>query len=384
MIYLDHHATTPPSRAVIEAVATVMAETWANASSQHGPGQAAKRVLADARATVARALGCKPTEVVFTSGATEANHLAVRGLLAAAPAERRRVVFGAVEHAGHLKLARDLAEAGAKVDFLPVQPDGTLDLDAATRLIGPDVAVVSLMAANNETGAWMPVAEVAALAAAVGARLHVDATQWIGKRPFAFADWGADAVSFSGHKFHGPKGVGALLLRQGVALRPTVPGSQERGRRGGTENLPAIVGLATAIDALGSAADLEHEAARQAALRDRLEGALMAELPEVRIWCTGVPRLPGVSFLRVGRWSADVLLQRLERLGFAASSGAACSSSGSAPSHVLTAMGVPEDEALCAIRLSLGRTTTAAEVDALIAALPTLRTLLPTADAVAA
>ena len=384
MIYLDHHATTPPSRTVIDAVATVMAETWANASSQHAPGQAAKRVLADARATVARALGCKPTEVVFTSGATEANHLAVRGLLAAAPAERWRVVFGAVEHAGHLKLARDLAEAGAKVDFLPVRPDGTLDLDATTRLIGADVAVVSLMAANNETGAWMPVAEVAALAAAVGARLHVDATQWIGKRPFAFADWGADAVSFSGHKFHGPKGVGALLLRQGVALRPTVPGSQERGRRAGTENLPAIAGLATALDALGSAADLEREAARQAALRDRLEGALMAELPEVRIWCTGVPRLPGVSFLRVGRWSADVLLQRLERLGFAASSGAACSSSGSAPSHVLTAMGVPEDEALCAIRLSLGRTTTAAEVEALIAALPTLRTLLPTADAVAA
>jgi cysteine desulfurase len=333
---------------------------------------------------VARVLGCKPAEVVFTSGATEANHLAVRGLLAAAPEGRRRVVFSAVEHAGHLKLARELMDAGVPVDFITVRTDGALDFDAATRLIGADVALVSLMAANNETGVLMPVAEVAALAAAAGARLHVDATQWVGKLPFAFSEWRADAVSFSAHKFNGPKGVGALLLRQGVTLRPTVPGSQERGRRGGTENLPAITGLATALDALGSPDELAAEAARLAALRDRLEGALMTELPDVHIWCAGVPRLPGVSFLRVGRWEADVLLQRLERLGFAASSGAACSSSGSAPSHVLTAMGVPDDEALGAVRLSLGRTTTAAEIDALIAALPTLRSLLPAADALAA
>lgn len=384
MIYLDHHATTPPSQAVIDAMAAVMAGTWANASSKHGPGQAASRVLAGARSVVAQALGCKSAEVVFTSGATEANHLAVRGLLAAAPEGRRRVLFSAVEHAGHMKLARELMDAGVPVDFIPVRSDGALDLDAATRLIRDDVALVSLMAANNETGALMPVPEVAALAAATGARLHVDATQWIGKRPFRFADFGADAVSFSAHKFNGPKGVGALLLRQGVAIRPTVPGPQERGRRGGTENLPAIAGLATALDALGTPADLDAEAARQAALRDRLEGALMAELPELRIWCAGVPRLPGVSFLRVGRWEADVLLQRLERLGFAASSGAACSSSGNAPSHVLTAMGVPEDEALGAVRLSLGRTTTHADIDALIAALPTLRSLLPTVAAVAA
>ena len=381
MIYLDHHATTPPAQPVIDAMAAVRAGTWANASSKPGPGQAASRVLAGARSVVARVLGCKPNEVVFTSGATEANHLAVRGLLAAAPEGRRRVLFGAVEHAGHLKLAQALAGEGVPVAFLPVRPDGALDLEAATRLVRDDVAVVSLMAANNETGVVMPVAEVAALAAVAGARLHVDATQWIGKRPFAWAEWGADAVSLSAHKFNGPKGVGALLLRQGVVIRPPVPGSQERGRRGGTENLPAIVGLATALDALG---DIAAEAVRQAALRDRLEAALMAGLPGVHIWCASLPRLPGVSFLRVGRWPADVLLNRLERLGFVASSGAACSSSGSAPSHVLTAMGVADDEALCAVRLSLGRTTTGADVDALIAALPALRSLLPAADALAA
>ena len=381
MIYLDHNATTPPLPAVIDAMGAVMVGSWANASSKHGPGQAAARVLAGARSAVAQALGCKPAEVVFTSGATEANHLAVRGLLAAAPTGRRRVLFSAAEHAGHLKLARELMDAGTPVDLIPLQPDGTLHLDAAARLIRSDVALVSLMAANNETGALMPVAEVAALAAAAGTRLHVDATQWIGKRPFHFSEWGADAVSLSAHKLNGPKGVGALLLRQGVPLRPTMPGSQERGRRGGTENLPAIVGLATALEALG---DLGAEAARQAALRNRLECALHSELPGVHIWSRGAPRLPGVSFLRVGNWEADVVLGRLERLGFAASSGAACSSSGSAPSHVLRAMGVPDEEALGAIRLSLGRTTTDTDVDTLIAALPTLRSLLPAAQAVAA
>ena len=382
MIYLDHHATTPPSRAVIETMSAVMNDNWANASSKHGPGQAASRVLGGARATVARVLGCKPNEVIFTSGATEANHLAVRGLLAASPAERRRVVFSAVEHSGHLKLARELMDAGVAVDFIPVRAGGALDLDAAARLIGRRRgAGVADGGQQRDRHADAGGRGRGAGAGRGGARLHVDATQWIGKLPFRFADYGADAVTFSAHKFNGPKGVGALLLRQGVPLRPTVPGSQERNRRGGTENLPAIAGLATALDQLG---DLDAEAARQSALRDRLEGALMAELPDVRIWSSHLPRLPGVSFLRVGRWEADVLLQRLERLGFAASSGAACSSSGSAPSLVLTAMGVPDDEALCAIRLSLGRTTTNAEVDALIAALPTLRSLLPTAEAVAA
>ena len=381
MIYLDHHATTPPSPAVIEAMTAVMSQTWANASSQHALGQTAKLVLGGARATVARVLGCKPAEVVFTSGATEANHLAVRGLLAAAPPQRQRVLFSAVEHAGHMKLAHDLEDAGVPVDLLPVRADGSLDLEGARRLIGPDVAVVSVMAANNETGVCMPLAEIAALVQSAGARLHVDATQWVGKLPLRLADTGADALSLSAHKFQGPKGIGALLLRQGVTLRPLLTGSQERGRRGGTENLPAIVGLATALDALG---DLPAEAARQSALRDRMEQAWLQCLPDVHIWGRGVPRLPGVSFLRVGSWHADVLLQRLERLGFAASSGAACSSSGTQPSHVLSAMGVPDDEALCAIRLSLGRTTTEADIDALIAALPTLRSLLPTAQAVAA
>ena len=369
MIYLDHNATTPPAPAVIAAMLPVLTSLWANSSSQHGPGQDAKRALGAARATVARVLGCKPAEVIFTSGATEANHLAVRGLLASAAPGRSRVVFSSVEHAGHLRLARALADAGIQVGFIPVLSDGTLDLPAAAALIGPDVALVSLMAANNETGVLMPVADVAALTQAAGALLHVDATQFIGKQAFNFSSCGADAVSLSAHKLHGPKGVGALLLRQGVALTPQTLGSQERGRRGGTENLAGIVGLAAALELLG---DVSIEAARVARLRDDLENGLLLALPGTHIWSQNAPRLPGTSYLRFGELSVDVVLQRLERLGVAASSGAACSSGGSQPSHVLTAMGVPAGQALAAVRLSLGRTTTAEEVAYLLNALPPL------------
>ena len=369
MIYLDHNATTPPAPAVIAAMLPVLSGVWANTSSQHGPGQDAKRTLSAARATVARVLGCKPVEVIFTSGATEANHLAVRGLLAAAAPGRNRVVFSSVEHAGHLRLARALAQAGVPVDFIPVRANGTLDMAAAAALITPDVALVSLMAANNETGVLMPVAKVAALTHAAGAVLHVDATQFIGKQPFNFSTCGVDAVSLSAHKFQGPKGVGALLLRQGVALVPQSLGSQERGRRGGTENLAGIVGMAAALDLLG---DVATQAIRLATLRDVLETGLQRALPETHVWCQTVPRLPGTSYLRFGQLSVDVVLQRLDRLGVAASSGAACSSGGSEPSHVLTAMGVPAQEALAAVRFSLGATSTLADVNHLLQALPPL------------
>jgi cysteine desulfurase len=369
MIYLDHNATTQPAPDVVQAMVNVMSSIWANASSQHGPGQDAKRMLAAARATVARVLGCKPVEVIFTSGATEANQLAVRGLLAAAEPTRRRVLFGSVEHSAHLRLAHALAASGVQVDYLPVLPDGTLDLAAAAALMGADVALVSLMAANNETGVLMPSDEVAGLAHAAGALLHVDATQLIGKLPFDFASSGADAVSLSAHKFQGPKGAGALLLRQGTPLVPQTPGSQERKRRGGTENLPAIAGMAAALELLG---DVTLEAQRLSALRDVLEAGLLHALPATHIWSRDVARLPGTSYLRFGQLSVDVVLQRLEKLGVAASSGAACSSAGSEPSHVLTAMGVLADEALAAVRLSLGHSTTVADVNYLLKELPPL------------
>ncbi|HDR9164471.1 TPA: cysteine desulfurase [Burkholderia vietnamiensis] len=371
MIYLDHNATTAPAPAAIDAMLAVLTDVWANASSQHGAGQQAKRTLAAARATIAGALGCKARDVVFTSGATEANHLAVLGLgaSATAPAVRRRLVFGATEHAAQLKLAHALAAQGRPVDFIAVRPDGVLDLDSAARVIGPDVALVSVMAANNETGVLMPIADVRALAQAAGALLHVDATQLVGKLPFDFAALGADAVSLSAHKLHGPKGIGALLVRDGVPLAAQFPGSQERHRRGGTENLPAIVGFAAALERL---ADVLADAARIAALRDAFEAGLRAALPGVHVYGASAPRVPGTSCLRVGRLDADTVLQRCEQIGVCASSGSACSSGGSEPSHVLSAMGVPRDEALGAVRFSLGAATTARDIDYLLAALPPL------------
>ncbi len=369
MIYLDHNATTAPAPAAIQAMLAVLTDVWANASSQHPSGQQARRTLAAARATIAGALGCKPKEVIFTSGATEANHLAVLGLSAQAARERRRLVFGAVEHAAHLTLAHALAGQGHPVDFIAVRADGTLDPDSAARAIGPDVALVSLMAANNETGVLMPVAEVRALAHAAGALLHVDATQWIGKQPFDFAAFGADAVSLSAHKLHGPKGLGVLLVRDGVPVSPQFLGSQERHRRGGTENLPAIAGFAAALERLP---DLAAEAARIGALRDALENGLRRALPGVHVYGAAAPRLPGTSYLRIGLLSADAVLQRCEQIGVSASSGSACASGGSEPSHVLIAMGVPRDEALCAVRFSLGAATTARDIDYLVAALPPL------------
>ncbi|MCA8184275.1 cysteine desulfurase family protein [Burkholderia vietnamiensis] len=371
MIYLDHNATTAPAPAAIDAMLAVLTDVWANASSQHGAGQQAKRTLAAARATIAGALGCKAREVVFTSGATEANHLAVLGLGASATASavRRRLVFGATEHAAQLKLAHALAAQGRPVDFIAVRPDGVLDLDSAARVIGPDVALVSVMAANNETGVLMPIADVKALAQAAGALLHVDATQLVGKLPFDFAALGADAVSLSAHKLHGPKGIGALLVRDGVPLAAQFPGSQERYRRGGTENLPAIVGFAAALERL---ADVLADAARIAALRDAFEAGLRAALPGVHVYGASAPRVPGTSCLRVGRLDADTVLQRCEQIGVCASSGSACSSGGSEPSHVLSAMGVPRDEALGAVRFSLGAATSARDIDYLLAALPPL------------
>ena len=370
MIYLDHNATTEPAPSVVAAMLDAMTLTWANASSQHAAGQNAKRALATARATVARVLGCKPVETIFTSGATEANQLAVRGLLAAVAAAepmRRRVLFGSIEHLSHVRLARNLKEDGWQVEFLPVCADGTLDMRAVQERMGPDVALVSLMAANNETGALMPTQAVAALAHAAGARMHVDATQWIGKLPFDFSTCGADAVSLSAHKFRGPKGIGALLLRQGIAFVPQTPGSQERGRRGGTENLPAIAGMAAALELFGN---VSLEAQRVQRLRDTLEDGLQRALPQTHVWCQSIQRLPGTSYLRFGQLSVDVVLQRLETLGIAASSGAACSSGGSAPSHVLSAMGVAPEEALATLRFSLGASSTAADIDTLLQQLP--------------
>lgn len=352
-LYLDSNATTPPTPEVMQAVLEGMQCHWANASSSHAAGQTSKQLLVADRAKVARFLGCKPAEVVFTSGATEANHIALRG--AVGFNNRMKLVVSAGEHAGVMKLARHLAaQPGVTVDSIGLKVTGELDLAQAHERITDEVALVSVMAANNETGVLMPIGELARMAHERGALLHVDATQLVGKLPFDFARSGADLVSVSAHKFHGPKGMGALLVRQGLNWPALFQGSQERGRRGGTENLPGIHGFAVAAEALTLTAEAwVTRASSVAAMRDRLEQGLLARLPGTVVFGQVQARLPNTSYLRFGLVHADVVLQRLERLGVMASSGAACSSGGHEPSHVLVAMGVPRDEAMCAVRLSL-------------------------------
>jgi cysteine desulfurase len=364
VVYLDHNATTRPVPEAVAAMVQVLQGSWANPSSTHGPGQDARRALAAARGRVAAFLGCGAAELVFTSGATEANHMALLGALRASG--RPRVVMSAVEHPGMLALAQRLRGEGVKVDFIPVDAQGRLSLAAARALIADDVAVVSVMGANNETGVLMPVAEVAALARAAGAWMHVDATQLAGKAPLAFADSGADLLSVSAHKLGGPKGVGALVVRKGVALPALLGGRQERNRRGGTENLPGIAGFAAACER--AAATLADDIAHMAALRARLEEGLLAALPQVHVYGREAPRLCNTLCLRLGTLDAEQVLMKLERAGIVASSGAACSAGGTQPSHVLLAMGESPLHAMAAVRLSLGPGTTAADVQAAIAA----------------
>lgn len=369
-VYLDSNATTPPLPEVVEAVVRGLREHWPNASSSHAMGQTARQVLAQARGQVARFLNCKPVEVVFTSGATEANHMALRG--AVGFNGRHRLVLSAGEHAGVRKLADSLsARAGVALGWIGLTPEGGLDVPQAAELITDDVSLVSVMAANNETGVLMPIGEMARLAHAQGALLHVDATQQVGKLPFDFERCGADLVSVSAHKFGGPKGVGALIVRQGLNWPALFQGSQERGRRGGTENLPGILGMAAAAQSHTLSVEAwMQRATRVGALRDQLEQGLMASVPGTVVYGLGQPRLPNTSYLRFDMLHADAVLQRLEQLGVMASSGAACSSSGQAPSAVLTAMGVPRAEALCAIRLSLSPDTTQAQVQYVLQGLP--------------
>ncbi|MDI1260863.1 cysteine desulfurase family protein [Aquabacterium sp.] len=369
-IYLDNNATTAPTADVMGAVAQGMVRHWANPSSTHAMGQEARQALTQARSQVARMLGCKPAEVVFTSGATESNHIALRG--AVGFNGRHGLVLSAAEHAGMQKLARHLAQR-QQVDlgWIGLTPQGTLDMAQARELVTPHVALVSVMAANHETGVLMPIGEMARLAHAQGAMLHVDATQLIGKLPFDFDQSGADLVSLSAHKFNGPKGIGVLIVRQGLNWPPLYQGSQERARRGGTENLPGILGLAAATERLTMAPQAWfHHMASQTRLRDQLERGLISRLPGTVVFGGEAARLPNTSYLRFGHLHADVVLQRLERLGIMASSGAACSASGNEPSFVLSAMGVPREEALCAIRFSLSTQTTSEQIQMVLDRLP--------------
>lgn len=366
LIYLDNNATTALAPECVEPVLACLCDSYGNPSSKHAVGERAKSQVMQARASVARLLNAAPPEIVFTASGTEANHLAVMGALAASPG-KTHVVVSAVEHPSTLDLLAHLEATGVRVTRLPVNQDGMLDLAALDRAITPDTALVSLMWANNETGVLFPIMEAARMAKSKGVLFHTDAVQAAGKIPLDLAQVPVDLLSLAGHKFHAPKGVGALFVRKGLKFPPMLFGHQERGRRGGTENVPAIVGMGLACEL--ASREMDAKVAAMATLRDRLETGVLMRIPYARINGATALRVGNTSSVRFGELAAEAILDKLDKSGIYASSGAACTAGGNAPSHVLSAMGLAEAEALATIRFSLSRYTTETEIDHVIDAL---------------
>ena len=358
-VYLDWNATTPLRPEALEAM-TAAFDVCGNPSSVHAEGRLARRLLEDAREAVARALGTTARAVVFTSGGTEANVMALSPGLRAVSGPVERLLLSAIEHVSVLACGQFSHHA---VGTIPVGPSGVLDLERLRRMLadGPP-ALVSVMAANNETGVLQPIADVAAVVHAAGGLLHVDAIQAFGKIAFNIKDMGADLATVSAHKIGGPKGVGALVLGDGVsAIDPLLRGGgQERGRRAGTENVIGITGFGAAVKA--TMADLEIDRVRVAALRDRLEAGLR-QTGGVEVFSADVPRLPNTTLFTASGVKAETAVIGFDLEGIAVSSGSACSSGKVQPSHVLEAMGVGSARAQGAVRLSLGWSTHAADID---------------------
>jgi cysteine desulfurase len=370
--YFDHNATTPPDPAVVEVVSRALLDDFGNPSSVHHFGQQAKALLDESRSAVAELIGGEPAEVVFTSGGTEADNLALRG--AAEVLEtggRRRLITSGIEHEAVLNTVKALARHGWGVTQVAMDATGIVSPAALEEAIGDDTALVSLMHANNEIGTVQPIAALAAIAHAHGALFHTDAVQSVGKIPVDVRSLGVDLLSLSGHKFNGPKGAGALWIKRGTRMVATMTGGKhERNRRGGTENVPGLAGLGVASRLARK--KLATEGPRLAALRDRLERGILLSVPGTVVNGTLTPRVPNTTNISFDGVEAESLLIALDLEGFAVSTGSACSSGTLEPSHVLRAMGLPTHRTQNSIRFSLGAGNTDAQVDALIAKLPSV------------
>ena len=368
--YFDYNATTPVHPEVVQAVARALAETFGNASSVHGFGQQAKAALDDARASVAELIGADAAEIVFTAGGTESDNFALRGAAEAQEArKRRRIVTAAIEHEAVLNTCRHLGRRGYECTILPVTTQGVVTPEALSTVMADDVAVVSVMHANNEIGTVQPIEELAKIAHAQGALFHTDAVQSAGKISLDVRSLGVDLLSLSGHKFYGPKGSGALWIRRGVRLAPILTGGRhERNRRAGTENVPGLIGLGVAARLAKSA--MAHEGIRRSAMRDRLERLVLERVPRTTVNGAGAPRVPNTTNISFDGVEAESLLIALDLEGIAVSTGSACSSGTLEPSHVLKAMNLPAGRAQNAIRFSLGSGNTDEEIDRLVDVLP--------------
>jgi cysteine desulfurase len=358
--YFDHNATAPVASEVLRTFSEAVAEVYGNASSIHYFGQKARQRVESARRELADRLGCTPREIVFTSGGTESDNLALFGVARARP--QSHIVTSSIEHPAVLSACARLERDGHAVTYVAAEASGQVSPEAVRHALRPDTALVSIMHANNETGVIQPLREIAAITRAAGVLFHVDGVQAAGKIGFSLQTLGADLYSVSGHKFGAPKGVGALFVRKGVVLDPILYGGRhERERRAGTENVPGIV-------ALGQAAALRYDVDRTAALRDRLEAGILGRVPAVGVNGIRADRLPNTSNIRFDGIEGEAMTIALDLRGFAVSSGSACSSGAVEPSHVLLAMGLTPEQARSSVRFSLGPGNTAAEVDELIEA----------------
>jgi len=368
VIYLDSNATTPLRPEALEAMLPFLSERQGNPSSPHRAGHEARAAVEEARRRIAARLGFEPEEIVFCASGTEADNLALRGVTRALRKKGRHLVTSAIEHHAVLHTARDLERDGWEVTSLPVGPDGAVRPEALAAALRDDTVLVTVMRANNDTGVVQPVAELAALCRERGVVFHTDAVQSAGKLAERPGDLGAGLVTVSAHKLYGPKGVAALCVRRGTPLSPvTTGGGHERGLRAGTENVAGIVGFAAAVDLAFEA--LAADGPRLAALRDRLEARVLARVDGVRVNGAGAPRVPNTSSLSFRGVDGESIVLGLDVRGICVSTGSACSTGDPEPSHVLLAMGLGPRAAQGSIRISLGRTTTEADVDATATAL---------------
>ncbi|MBO4298571.1 MAG: cysteine desulfurase NifS [Clostridia bacterium] len=367
-IYMDNAATTRITPPVLEAMMPYLTDIYGNPSSIHGFGRDARRALEAARAQVAAAINARPSEIYFTGCGTEADNWAVRGAAYAQKRKGSHIITSAIEHHAILHTCQQLEREGFTVTYVPVDEQGVVKLDELEKAITPETTVISIMAANNEIGTIQPIAEIGKIARARGILFHTDAVQAIGAIPIDVQALGVDLLSMSGHKFHAPKGVGALYIRTGVRLQRFMQGgAQERTQRAGTENLASIVGMGRAI-ALATA-NIAEKAEKISAMRDRLMRGIVETIPESRINGHLTQRLPGNCNVSIRYIEGESLLLSLDLKGIAASSGSACTSGSLDPSHVLLAIGLPHEIAHGSLRFSLSEENSMEEVETVLAAL---------------
>jgi cysteine desulfurase len=367
-IYLDNNATTPVLAEVLEAMRPYFGESFGNASSIHSHGQGARAAVEQARDSVAELLGCGASQVVFTSGGTEGDNLAVAGL--ATPGDH--VITSTIEHHAVLHACKHLEKIGCEVTYVAVDGRGLVDPDCVRRALRPNTRLISIMMANNETGVLQPVEEIGRIAAEAEVYFHTDAVQAAGKISIDAKQIGCHGLSISGHKMHAPQGVGALYVRKGTKLRPLFYGGRhERSRRAGTENVPGIVGLGKASElamhGLENGGSENNNAGKMSNLRDRLERGILAQVEDAGVNGGDAPRVPNTSSIYFDHIDGEAMVIALDLKGVAVSTGAACSSGAIEPSHVLTAMGLSSDRARASIRFSLGKQNTEQEIDRALA-----------------